>query len=289
MKKIRNIILAVCAVLSFSVSAEKKKVSDFVSVSDKVMSPISVQLWSVREFLNADFEGTLRKIAVMGFDGVEFAGDYGSYKNDPEGLKGFLDSIGLRVSGAHVGLNKLKGEEAQKTIQFLKAIGVKLIIIPADSRAWDPKGIHSLVKDLTQLNEVLGSQGLTLGYHNHDKEFGAFKEETFWDFIAKNTPKSMCLQMDVAWVNIAGKDPLTYVKRYPGRTLTTHIKIRTKDNNGVNTIIGQDDFDWAALAKIQLAYGGVQWFVIEQEEHPEGYTFLSAVEASKKGFELFLK
>ncbi|WP_017443944.1 sugar phosphate isomerase/epimerase family protein [Gayadomonas joobiniege] len=251
--------------------------------------PISVQLWSVRHAVKADFEGSLREIAKMGFDGVEFAGDYGPYANDPAGLKAFLDSIGLQASGAHIATKILTGPERQKTLDFLKTLGIDLIMIPMDSRAFNPDKIDAFSELLTRLTAELKAQGFILSYHNHAQEFADFNGATFWDYLAKNTPEDMGLQLDVGWVNFAGKDPISYVKRYPNRTLATHIKVRSPNNNAKNVIIGQDNFDWAELVKADVKYGGTRWLVIEQEEYPEGMTPMQSIKASRDGFVAQLK
>lgn len=250
--------------------------------------PISVQLWSVKNTLKADFEGTLKELAAMGFKGVEFAGDFGNYAEDPEGLKSFLTSIGLQASGAHVGIKGLRGDELTKTLTFLKALGVDLVIIPADSRAWEADGIKSLAEEVTALSATLAQMDMTIGYHNHDMEFRTFEGSTFWDYLAINTPDNVLLQLDVGWVNFAGKDPIEYVKRYPGRTLTTHYKVRTHKDSNKSPIIGEDDFDWASLIKANMAFGGTLWLVVEQEEYPEGLTPMEAVAKSKKGLDKFI-
>ncbi|MDN4502590.1 sugar phosphate isomerase/epimerase [Alteromonadaceae bacterium BrNp21-10] len=259
-----------------------------VSLQDKI-PPISVQLWSVKDYVKEDFEGTLKRIAKMGFKGVEFAGDFGPYTDDPAGLKQFLSSIGLQASGAHVQVGLLRGDKFQPTVDFLKAVGIELAIVPMDSRAWDDEKISELTAEFTELSGKLAEQGITFGYHNHYQEFADYQQQTYWDHIAQNTPDDMLLQMDVGWVNYAKKDPIDYVKRYPNRTLATHIKIRTEGSTGVNVIIGQDNFDWAELVKTDIEVGGTRWLVIEQEEYPEGMDPMMSIEASKQGLETLLK
>ena len=251
--------------------------------------PISVQLWSVKHTLEADFEGTLKQIAEMGFSGVEFAGFYGQYAEDPQGLKAFLASIGLQPSGAHVGINHLRGDELTKTLTFLKALGVDLVIIPADSRAWEADGIKSLAAEVTELSKTLAKMDMTIGYHNHDKEFDDYNNSTFWDYLAQNTPDNVLLQLDVGWVNYAGKDPIEYVKRYQGRTLTTHYKVRTHEGSDKSPIIGEDGYDWASLIKVNAEFGGTLWLVVEQEEYPEGLTPMQSVAKSKQGLDKFIQ
>jgi sugar phosphate isomerase/epimerase len=252
--------------------------------------PVSVQLWSIKKALKADFKGTLEKIADMGFEGVEFAGNFGEYSDDPKGLKEYLASIGLKASGAHMGFKHLRGKKLEKNLNFLKDLGVELVIVPADSRAWTASGVADLAKELTALSKKLASKGMIIGYHNHSQEFGIYKSSTYWDYIAQNTPESVLLQLDVGWVNFAKKDAIDYVKRYPGRTLTTHIKVRTykgkvDPKTGQSPILGEDGYDWASLIKTQIKHGGTRWLVLEQEEYPNGLGELGSVAASKKGLD----
>ena len=110
------------------------------------------------------------------------------------------------------------------------------------------------------------------------------------DYLAKNTSKDVILQQDVGWTTYAGKDPIDYVKRYPGRTLTTHYKVKLpKGTTGKLPIIGQDTIDWLALTKANIAVGGTQWLVVEQEEYPNGLTPLQAVAKSKNGLDKIIE
>ncbi len=269
------------------------------STADKTSSkldvpPVSVQLWSVKNALKEDFKGTLQQIAAMGFSGVEFAGNFGEYADDPEGLKAYLASLGLKPSGAHVGFQHLRGDKLDATLDFYQALGANMLIIPADKRAWTGVGISDLAKELTDLSKILAKRGMKIGYHNHDQEFGIYKSTTYWDYIAQNTPDTVLLQLDIGWVNFAKKNAIEYVKKYPGRTLTTHIKIRTyrgrvPQDTGISPILGEDSYDWAELIKTQIKYGGTRWLVLEQEEYPNGLGELDSVAESKKGLDKIIQ
>ncbi|GLR71882.1 sugar phosphate isomerase/epimerase family protein [Agaribacter marinus] len=255
---------------------------------------ISVQLWSVRKDVEADFKGTLTRLANMGFDAVEFAGNFGPYENDAKGLRKFLDELGLEVSGAHVKFGLLKNSNAHELMQFLSDIGTPIAIIPGDGRSANPEKLAEFTAELALYAKKLAEYGIKIGYHNHAYEFEDYKVldgkmATFWEYVTANTPKNVVMQMDIGWVNYAGKDPNAIIKRYPNRTLTSHIKIRTKGNTGIDTIIGDDNFDWVALISDMRKHGGTEWLVVEQEEYPKGYTSLTAVEASKIGLEKALK
>ena len=256
---------------------------------------VSVQLHSVRHAVSADFKNTLKQIADMGFEGVEFAGRYGPFNNDAKGLKSFLAEIGLETSGAHIPLSQLLGENSEQKLTFLQGIGAQLIVIPFDKRANNPDKIDELITDLVLANEKVNRYGMLLGYHNHSQEFEAYGTDTYWDYIAKNTPNNFVLQLDVGWANFANQNPIEYVKRYPLRTVTTHLKIRTykgrpsKVDADKHVIIGQDAFDWTALVEANMEYGGTKWLVVEQEEYPKPLTPLESVNASLNGLNKALK
>lgn len=275
-------ILTTLAVISSSCFAHGTE-------KEKVMPKFSVQLWSVKNELKQDFKGTIEHLAKLGFQGVEFAGDFGPYKEDPVGLKTYLASLGLQGSGAHLGFEQLNDENFDKTTAFYKAAGIDFLIVPWDERAWHPEGIKVVVATLNALSEKLAPLGMKTGFHNHDQEFNDYKDATYWDYLAQNTNDNVILQQDVGWTTYAGKDPIDYVKRYPNRTLTTHYKVRLPEGTqGKLPIIGQDTIDWLNLTKANIAVGGTIWLVVEQEEYPNGLTPLQAVEQSKKGLDKIL-
>ncbi len=256
----------------------------------KNVPQLSVQLWSVKDVIGKDFEGTLKALADMGFEGVEFAGEFGPYVNDAKGLKQFLDSINLKASGAHVSFEQMNQDNFQKTVNFYLQLHVDTLIIGWDERAWHPQGINEVVKLLNQLDKKLAPYEIKTGFHNHDHEFGDFQGTTYWDYLAVNTADSVVLQQDVGWTTYAGKDAVEYVKKYPNRTFTTHYKVRIpKGVKGKQPIIGQDTIDWLNLLKANINVGGTKWIVVEQEEYPNGLSSLNAVALSKKGLDQYIK
>ncbi len=250
---------------------------------------LSVQLWSVKDDVSKDFEGTLTQLAGMGFQGVEFAGNFGSYANDAPGLNKFLKKTGLKVSGAHVGFDKFTPENFSQTVKFYKTIGCPYLIIPMDKRAATLDGAKAVAQELSALEQQLKHSGMHMGYHNHKQEMLDQNGDTSWNVIAKNTPATVVLEQDVAWTEAAGKDPVTVVRQNPGRFLATHYKAAAPvEGNKENPIIGLDTTDWKSLIIANRTVGGTQWFVVEQEIYPEGMTPLQSVAASLKGLQQIL-
>jgi sugar phosphate isomerase/epimerase len=259
-------------------------VTAFTGVASAAEPELSVQLWSVKDDLTEDFKGTLESLADMGFDAVEFAGNFGPYADNPAGLKTYLADIGLEASGAHVGFDQLSDDKLYQTIAFYQALGADYLVVPWDGRATKPEQVGELAAQLNEVAGKLAPYGLLTGYHNHAPEFDAYKGSTFWDFIASNTDDRVIMQLDAGWATVAGKDAAAYIRKYPGRTLATHIKAGLPEGTtGKKTILGQDVADWAAVVTAAREVGGTQWLVVEQEEYPEGMTPLQSVEASVDG------
>jgi sugar phosphate isomerase/epimerase len=257
-----------------------------VASSQAATNPmLGVQLWSVKDEIKLDFEGTLDKLAKLGFQGVEFAGEFGKYKADPAGLHAFLRKKGLQCAGAHMHVDQLNDANFKATTEFYKTLGCNRLIISMDARGASKEGSAELAKELSAISAKLGGQGFKLGYHNHEQEMLGDKGQTNWDLLANNTPKDFILQQDVGWTTYAGKDPVDFVNKYPGRTVTTHYKAKFVKGTSGTSIIGQDKTDWTGLTKAVRGVGGTEWIIIEQEEYPNGMGQLEAVAASMRGLQ----
>ncbi|WP_444912441.1 sugar phosphate isomerase/epimerase family protein [Microbulbifer sp. PAAF003] len=197
----------------------------------KIEAQLGVQLWSVRHELNRDFSGTLKRLKAAGFNAIELATELGPYKEKPNELRSLLEQLKLKVSGAHVSITQLLPESIDATATYYQTLGAEYLIVGWDPRSWDPNGVDKLISQLRSAQSVLSKYGLKMGFHNHDKEFSTYQNTTFWDYISQSTDDNFILQLDIGWVSAAGKDPINYLKRYPGRTYTTHFKSWVPDEN----------------------------------------------------------
>lgn len=249
---------------------------------------LGVQLWSVKDEIKQDFEGTMTRISQLGFQGVEFAGEFGPYKNNPTGLKAFMDKNKLQCAGAHMHFDQLTAERFEATTAFYKTLGCSNLVISMDKRGASTEQSAQMSRELTELSNKLAAKGMRIGYHNHAQEFAGAVGSTPWDVIARGTPQASIMQQDVGWTTFAGKDPVAYVKTYPGRTRTTHFKAKLAEGTTGTPIIGQDKTDWVALTRAVRQVGGTDWIIIEQEEYPNGMGQLETVAASLKGLRAVL-
>jgi sugar phosphate isomerase/epimerase len=245
--------------------------------------PIALQLYSLRADAKIDFDATLEKVGAMGFEGVEFAG-YFNYADKPADLRKRLDALGLKAAGTHIRLDAFQPETLDKTIEFHKTIGCPFLVVPMDAAFFDPEKSKPLAETFNTVAEKLKPHGMACGYHNHVKEFQTDGGKTYWDLFAERTSKDVVLQQDCGWTFAAGHDPVAYIKKYPGRTKTTHFKPTVrKEDTGKKPILGQDAVDWKSVYEACQTAGGTQWIVVEQELYPDGKTPLECTRESLAG------
>lgn len=250
---------------------------------------ISIQLWSVNDALQRDYKGTLARLTQMGFDGVELAGRFGPFTEEPNALKDCLNTLGLAISGAHVAIETLDDDNLEKTVSFYQQLGTDLLIIPWDDRAWHPEQVDDFVAQLNQLSMALERYDMRLGFHNHDQEFNAYQNTTYWDHIANHTHQEIALQLDAGWVTYAGHNPTHYVTRYAHRLPSIHFKACALESERDRiALIGQDSVDWPTLIDATLALPKTPWIVLEQESYPCALSPMQAVAESKKGLDRLL-
>lgn len=246
--------------------------------------PVALQLYSVRDLCAKDFDGTLAEVARLGFRGVEFGGFY-NYGKDAAGLRKKLDDLGLKAAGKHVRADLLQGDELKKTLDFLRTLGVPYLIVSSDRRFSHPEGSKEYAEFINLAADALKQEGFRLGHHNHTDEFKKAGERTYWDLFAERTHPDVVLQLDVGHATYAGVDPVSLVRKYPGRTRSTHVKARLPDLvKGRKPLIGQDVTDWPAYVTACYQVGGTEWFTLEQEEYPDGMTSMEASRLSFVGF-----
>ena len=183
---------------------------------------LGIQLYSVRNLMAEDVQGTLNLISGVGFSEVEFAG-YFDYS--PEEMRAMLDAAGLAAPSAHVGYD-LFAQDSSAAIGHAVAMGHKYLVIPylADHlRALDDYRRHG--ENFNLWGEQCKAAGLQLAYHNHDFEFHETDGEIPYDLLLSETDADLVnMQLDLAWAHAANVDPIAYFKAWPGRFPSLHIK-----------------------------------------------------------------
>lgn len=251
------------AAASFSLPA-------FLRAAAEKKVPVSLQLYSLRREMPKDVPGILAAVAKMGYKGVEFAGYHG-WEKKPADLKKLLDDNGLICSGTHTGLGMLEGDKLKSTIELHQALGCKFPICPG-MNGKTVQGWKDLAKKFTDIAAKLKEVGMFTGYHAHGGDFKKIDGQIPWDIFFDNTPADIVQQIDTGNALGGGVDPIAYVKKYPGRSKTVHLKA----HGAGDAPIGEDKVDWKAFFEACESVGGTEWYVVE---HESGNQALKSVEA----------
>jgi sugar phosphate isomerase/epimerase len=226
--------------------------------------PIAVQMYTLREESAKDFIGTLKRVAELGFDGVEFAGFGGLTAKE---IKVIIDELGLKAVSSHVPLEELENNLAQ-VIEDQKIVGSSFVVCPyiMPERRREEDYI-ALISFLNQAGETLKREGITLCYHNHDFELahlsdGRMALKAIFD---DTTSDNVMAEFDIYWLTKAGEIPIEWINRYQNRTPLIHLKDMTTDGEQFFAELGTGGVDiQSVLDKGEEA--GVQWWIIEQDE-----------------------
>ena len=202
--------------------------------------PIALQLYTVREDMATDFEGTLKKVKEMGYDGVEFAGLFGKTAAQ---VKEMCKKYDLVPVSAHVPFVDMMNNPA--LLEIYAEIGCEYVVIPYLTEEYRPgrEKFHEVIEGAKFLGEKAKALGLKLAYHNHDFEFEKLDGEYALDVLYKEVPVDLLqTQLDTCWVNVGGEDPVAYIRKYAGRADLVHLKdfVGSKSEN-MYALIGIDE------------------------------------------------
>jgi sugar phosphate isomerase/epimerase len=238
--------------------------------ADSIHLPVGLQLYSVREQLPKDFDGTLAKLSALGIKEAEAAG----YFNKPaKDFRHSLDQAGLRCVSTHHSLTDLK-PKLDELIEYGHTLGLEYMICSWAGVHRDPsrKGDLNLddwryvADEFNKIGEKVRSAGITFGYHNHIVEFGTEGGVVFYDELLKRTdPKLVVMEMDCGWVVAGGHNPVEYLSKTPERFPLLHVKdfVKKPDGKLQNVVMGHGFIDYQPIIK---AATGLRHYFIEQEE-----------------------
>ncbi|MEC0242436.1 sugar phosphate isomerase/epimerase [Paenibacillus dokdonensis] len=229
------------------------------------MENIALQLYSIKELTSTDFLGTLKKVAEIGYDGVEFAGYFGTSAAD---LKKTLDSIGLRAAGSHIGISDLS-LQLDQTIEYSLEIGSPYIICPGlpEEMRESADSYKRTAESFDRIGERCKEHGIRFGYHNHGIEFQKFDGLTGLELLANHTqPDHLFLELDTYWAEHAGFRSVDWIETLKKRCRVLHIKDMKSEQDKRNTEIGSGIMDFQSITEAGKRYG-VEWYTVEQEEY----------------------
>ena len=232
------------------------------------LDKIGLQLYTVRDQMKADFEGTLARVAEIGYKEVEFAGYFG---HSPADVKAILDRHGLSAPSTHIPIGEQDAWKA--ALDTAKAIGHEYIVMP-----WIPEEKRKTLDDWKKVADVFNhaakmahDAGLQFAYHNHDFEFPKIDGQVPYDVLLQSTdPKLVQLEIDLYWITKAGQDPLSYFARWPGRIPLVHVKDSAGPPDHKMVDVGQGKIDWKRIfAKKDQA--GIKHAFVEHDQPPQPF------------------
>lgn len=247
---------------------------------------LGLQIHSVRPQLLLDFEGTLKKIADIGFKNIEAYGLDASglfiEKIKPLVYKKTVNNLGMNLLSTHI--NYFDYENSEKVVDLCLEAGVKYAIIPSmpENFRKSISQYHRFAEYLNMVGEKFKESGITFGFHNHDYQFQKLENEIPYEILIKETEKELVtFQADLYWMTKGGADPLKFIHKFPGRYKSFHVK--DIDLNGNRRSVGSGIIDFEAILNAKKVAGLKDYFV--EDFRPDNSPFIKL----KKSFDYLMK
>ena len=239
----------------------------FKSAATSISIPVGLELYSVRDALKQDPEGTVRAVAQMGYQAVEFYAPYFEWTEaQARQMRKLLDDLGIHCYSTHNDEDYFSAKNIERVRDLNLILGCRYVV-----QAWsDPKpnldGWKALADNLNAAAEKLEPSGLKVGYHNHQAEWPLVSGQRPIEIIAKNTKSTVMLQLDVGTCLEGKADPVAWIRANPGRIRSIHCKEWSPDPaKGYKVLFGEGVADWKGIFQAAESVGGVEYYLIEQE------------------------
>ena len=234
---------------------------------------IGIQLYSVMDAMNQDPQGSLQKLADMGYNVLElvqWGGDPKVFGMPAEDFKAICDSLGFDIISTHSSIQEDPENEEEvmarwrNLFEIQKACGGEYFVIPSYRVGYTTDSIKQMADYFNRVGKIAKEYDLKLGYHNHAREFEKLKDsdDIMWEYLVENTdPDLVCYELDVFWCTKGGKSPVEYLKKYPNRIELLHIKD--------DFVIGESgEIDFEGIFN-QFYDNGMSGYVVELETPKE--------------------
>jgi sugar phosphate isomerase/epimerase len=228
--------------------------------------PVGLELFSVRNELKTDLMGTVRGVAKMGYQGVEFFSPYMSWTPEyTKDVRKLLDELKIKCFSTHNGARSFT-DDLSKAIELNSILGSKYIVMASAGRVQGIDGWKKVAETLSTAADKMKSAKLGAGFHNHQVEFRELEGQRPIEVLAANTPKNVMLQFDVGTCVEVGYDPVAWIDKNPGRIKSIHLKeYSRKPGEGYKVLLGEGDAPWKKIFEAAEKTGGVEYYLIEQE------------------------
>lgn len=223
---------------------------------------IGLQLYSLRDQFAEDFYGTLRRVADMGYKGVETASF--SANITPRQAKQRFEELGLTVVAAHCPLPL--GETQEFALSLLNDLKCDTAIWhgwPQDERYQTVEGVRELADAYNAAHAVCAEQGLRLGLHNHWWEFADVEGRTPHARLRELLHPEIFFELDTYWIQTAGRNPAEVVAEAGSRANLLHIKDGPATQNDAMVAVGAGTLDIPAI--VRASQNRAEWLIVEMD------------------------
>jgi len=229
--------------------------------------PIGLELYSVRDALKRDPEGTVRAVAQMGYQCVEFYSPYLEWSDaQAKQMRKLMDDLGVRCYSTHNDEDYFGADKIGRARDLNKILGAKYMVMAYTEPKGGIDGWKAIADKLNTAAEQLEPAGLKPGYHNHDAEWRPVDGVRPMEILAKNTKPSIMLQLDVGTCIEAGSDPAAWIRANPGRIRSLHLKDWSSDPaKGYKVLFGEGDAKWKEIFSAAESVGEAEYYLLEQE------------------------
>jgi sugar phosphate isomerase/epimerase len=231
--------------------------------------PVGLELYSVRTELAKNLLGTVTAVARIGYQVVEFYAPYLDWTpNVARDVRKALDDGGIKCLSTHNNGASFTDEGLKKAIELNQIIGSKYIIMASAGNVAGLDGWRGVADRLTKVADTLRPLGMFTGYHNHQPEWRPVDGQRPMDVLASGTPKDVVLQLDVGTCVEVGADPVGWIAANPGRIRSMHCK-DWSPGRGYAVAFGEGDCPWKRIFDAAESAGGIEYYLVEQEESPD--------------------
>ena len=236
-----------------------------VSCSGTTQNKIGLQLYTVRDKLNQDLDGTLNRLAEIGYNSMEAAGysisDGTFYGMTPAAFSEKLIGLGMPLDSSHT---VFEPEDAEKVFTDAKAAGCQYVIYPylPEEFRQDIDGYKATAEKFNRMGEIANKYDIRFGYHNHAFEFEEMNGQMGMNVLMDETiPELVTIELDLYWIARAGYDPAEYMKQYPGRFELWHVKDMVKSEDMFFAPVGTGRMNFESIFAAKEVAGMKQFFV----------------------------
>lgn len=229
--------------------------------------PVGLELYSVRGELKKDQQATVRAVAGMGYQCVEFYAPYYEWtESQAKEMRKLLDDLGVRCYSTHNDYGFFAKDKIQHAVALNLILGTKYMVMSSSHEGAGVDAWKKVADLLNSTDEELQQSDLHAGYHNHEPEFTATNGVRPMEILARYTKDSVALQLDVGTCLKAGADPVAWIRANPGRIRSMHCKDWSPDpNKGYSVLFGEGAADWKNIFQAAESLGGIEYYLVEQE------------------------